>query len=132
MSYSRKDAPIVRQIVEALRVQGLSVWTDESLAAGADWNAGIEDALRESHVFVFVVSPNSLKSPWVNFELGVALGRAADSHDVRIIPIMVEHVDQKVLPPPLRSLHIVQAEHKSPDEVAASLIEVLDDGRHAA
>ncbi len=127
VSYSHKDAPVVREIVDALKASGLSVWSDQSLAAGTDWAADMEKALRQSDAFIFVISPESLESPSVNFELGVALSRAADSPDLRIIPLMVKKVDQKALPPLLRNQAIVKAEHKRPDKVASELIKALAD-----
>src|SRR5262245_43285259 len=126
VSYSRKDASIVREIVNALKEQGLTVWSDDSHTAGTDWATDIEKALRQTDAFIFVISPESLESPSVNFELGVALSRSADSPDLRIIPVMVKKVDQKALPPLLRNKEVVKAERKRPDKVASELIKALE------
>ena len=49
LSYSRKDLAAMREVQEALRAAGLSVWTDEGLEPGTqNWQDAIEEAVNQA------------------------------------------------------------------------------------
>ena len=99
ISFPHSDELWVREFVKSLRQHGLEVWPDEqSVQAGESWEDALERGLRESHVMVLDVTPDSLKSPNLFFELGTALG----THK-QIISIISREVDPASLPPVLRA-----------------------------
>lgn len=55
-----------------LNTSHTKVFTSESLSAGEDWKRKLKDALSRSHIFVLIVTQNSINSPWVMQELGAA------------------------------------------------------------
>jgi TIR domain-containing protein/WD40 repeat protein len=89
ISYSRKDLDFVRQLASDLKNAGFEVWYDVSrLEGGARWRAEIENALRNSEYVIFVLSPDSTSSEWVEREF-----LFANSLKRKLIPLMYRHCD---------------------------------------
>ena len=69
ISYSRKDLSFVKQLAADLGNAGYEVWYDVSgLRGGSRWRFEIEKAIRNSEFAIFVLSPNSIASEWVERE----------------------------------------------------------------
>jgi len=84
LSYSRKDYDFAMQLKEDLENAGFDVWVDQNKIVGGEvWRKSIADALKNSHTVVWVVSPDSVNSKYVNKELSFA-----DGKDVCIIPVV--------------------------------------------
>jgi hypothetical protein len=71
ISYSRRDRRRVRRIVSILRDEyGYErVWCDENFYAGQVWWQEILQEIGGCHIFVYVMSPPSLTSPYCLAEL---------------------------------------------------------------
>jgi hypothetical protein len=122
LSYARDDYPFAHRLVGALRDVGVTGWMDNAdIAAGTALGEAMRSAIKNSSAVVVLVSPTSLKSRWVEFEIGagLALGK-------QMIPIVVEG-DWAALPEPLRNLQVLDARNKHPEEVARDLTRVLSD-----
>lgn len=102
VSYARTDTDLVHTIGTVLRRQGLLIWTDQEIKPGEDWTAALQDALSDAGAFVLIVSPDSLKSPSFNVELGAALSRAAADSRIKVVPVLTKGVSWDQLPEPLR------------------------------
>jgi len=84
ISYSRKDLSFVEQLVADLKDAGFDVWYDVSgLRGGSRWMFEIEKALRESQFAIFVLSPDSIASEWVEREFLFASNRK-----LKLIPVL--------------------------------------------
>ncbi len=73
LSYARKDAAHadkLRRLLGARR--DVRLLSADDLSAGSDWQTKLRDALINSNLFVMVVSPDALASPWLLQELGAA------------------------------------------------------------
>ena len=69
ISYSRIDMDFVKTLAEDLENQGFDIWYDlTDIDAGDRWAQEIQEGISESEIFAIVVSPNSLKSEWVEKE----------------------------------------------------------------
>lgn len=69
ISYSRKDLSFVEQLAADLKSAGFDVWYDVSgLRGGSRWRFEIENAIRNSESAIFVLSPDSIASEWVERE----------------------------------------------------------------
>lgn len=69
ISYSRKDLAFVEQLAADLKTAGYEVWYDVSgLRGGSRWRFEIENAIRNSESAIFVLSPDSVASEWVERE----------------------------------------------------------------
>ena len=68
VSYKREDARAVGRLVEALRAQGLGVWWDADIPAGAPWETTIEGKLADARAVVVCWSAASTASENVKAE----------------------------------------------------------------
>lgn len=93
ISHSAKDKPFVRALCRKLSLEGYNVWLDEKeLVPGDALAARLSDAIKNAKVFLIVVTPNSVTSAWVRFELSKAANRMA-SGDCRIVPVLRGQVE---------------------------------------
>jgi len=70
ISHSSKDADFVHRLATDLRVhEGIDAWWDRwEINPGDKIPDRIEEALCEADVFILVLSPDSVSSPWVEYE----------------------------------------------------------------
>ncbi len=74
ISYSRKDKAFVQQLNDALDNAGVQAWVDwEGIELASDWMETITNAIQGTDAFIFVISPDSLKSKVCTDELEVCL-----------------------------------------------------------
>ena len=118
VSYSNDDRHYAEELLAALSESGLASWNDESLMAGSDWAVEIETALRNAEVVVLLVSPSSLSSEWVNFELGLAIAAGK-----RLIPVLIR--DVSYMPSNLSRIQYIDARKLRPAEVGRKLAEMV-------
>ncbi len=119
LSYSSKDRPWVAEFTAALREAGAQAWSVDEIMLGETWQEKVEEALRQSHVFVVLISSNNLASPWMFFELGAAI---ADNK--KIIPVLIEDVEMSQVPSALKRLQILRA--SSPTAAGKQVAEVIE------
>ncbi len=70
-----------------------------SIRMGTNWLKKIEDALQECKLMFVWITPQSLKSTWVPFELGYAYSKG-----IKVVPIGFNGVRVEDLPPPINIL----------------------------
>lgn len=89
MSHSRRDAVEVDRVVTALERAGHDVWVDRAdIVGGTEWQERIVRAIKDTDVFVIVLSPDSVASPEVRRELAIA-----DRERKPVIPVVLRPVD---------------------------------------
>lgn len=89
ISYSRKDIDFVRKLAGDLEKASYDVWWDiTDLRGGDDWVKTLPAAIEASQYFIIVLTPNSVKSEWVQKEYTQALGLRK-----KIIPLMLTFCD---------------------------------------
>lgn len=72
VSYARSTEPQAKQIAQALRAQGFSVWRDDEIPAHKPYAEVIEERLRASNAVLVVWSADAAKSQWVRAEADAA------------------------------------------------------------
>jgi hypothetical protein len=73
ISYSRTDTAVANQIASLLNKLGIKYFLDvKDINWGGSINATVRAALLECHAVLVVLSPGSLKSQWVPYEIGHA------------------------------------------------------------
>ena len=105
ISYSRKDyvdeqkneipGNVVSVIKDTFHQHGITYWMDEEgNLSGKKFAQVIASKIRESMVFLFVCTRNSVESDWVDMELSVAVERKK-----RIIPFVCDdsYKDDRVI-----------------------------------
>ena len=87
ISYSRQDKALVHPFVEQISMAvGRDCWIDlNGIESGEEFEDVIIQAIDKCHVVLFMLSDNSLKSPWTKREVYYAEGEGK-----RIVPILVD------------------------------------------
>lgn len=105
ISHSSKDGPLARRIAKQIQRTGAYVVFDAwSAKAGEPISTQVDAALRDSDEVVAVVTRNSGSSPWLSFEVGVAVGLGK-----RVVPILGD-VGFSDLPSALSAFHAVKSD----------------------
>src|SRR6185436_10262483 len=88
LSHSSKDKPIVRELANYLKDQGVRVWLDESEIQPGDLiGLKINQGLEQSRTLVLVMSANASESEWVTFETQTILFSDPTNSQRRFIPL---------------------------------------------
>jgi len=118
VSHNRRQKSWVREMVSQLRDLGLRVFFDEdSIRPGTDFVGAMEQAITTSRYVVLVVSPSALASRWVAMETALALHQDPEATEGRLIPLILEPVEEADLRPSLRRLRWVDL--TSPDRATS-------------
>jgi tetratricopeptide (TPR) repeat protein len=106
--YAHKDSDHVYSDLAQLADNGVNLWYDEGIPAGASWRAEIAAAIKDATRFLFFISEASLNSTHCLREVDYAL-----SHDIEIVPV---YLDDSSLPGELElALNRVQALFRATD-----------------
>lgn len=88
ISHSSKDKKFVRHLKDCLLENTIETWLDEDqLEFGDSLVTKLENALDETSHLVIILSPASIESDWVKFELKKALINQKTGLTQKIIPI---------------------------------------------
>lgn len=118
ISYSRVNQQFAIRLACGLKSAGFCVWMDQfNIPTGARWDDEIEKALRESQIFLFIMTSASIVSDNAKDEVGYAI-----DHGMRILPVLLEECE---IPLRLRRLQYVDFTEKSFDEGIKSAQELL-------
>ena len=118
ISYASSDAVEVERFVNALHTQGVVGWQDQAdISAGESVSTAVRSALKEASAVIVLLSPGSLHSEWVQFEIG-----AAEALDKKIIPVLLsgDHIEEH-LPDILKHRVWVDALHRPYEDVVRDL-----------
>ncbi len=97
ISHSSQDQEIARWLAQKLRQQSLDVWIDcDRMTKGAAINDSFESALKSSEVILFLLTPESGKSKYLQKEWSAALEASWADPAKRLVPILISSA---VLPP---------------------------------
>jgi hypothetical protein len=88
ISHSSVDKPFVRKLeAELSKDKSLKFWIDENeILTGNDIQKSISESLKKTDYLLLIISDNSTKSNWVNFEVSQFMGFAENE---KIIPIVI-------------------------------------------
>jgi len=88
ISHSSSDKEIAERIALDLRGQGVDAWFDKwEIIPGDSLRRKIEQGISDASYFIVLLTPNSLKSEWVQTELDAAMVRKIENA-CRLIPIL--------------------------------------------
>lgn len=90
ISYSHSDSHLVRPEIKRFFDDGYRIWYDEGVTSGKRWLEVVETALKNSDLFVFFISKNSIESKYVKNEVSLAMDK-----DIPILPIYLEETELK-------------------------------------
>jgi len=108
ISYSHENQAIVTQISNLLASSGITCFkSDRDIHPTSYWDESIWDAIRSCKIFVSVLTPEFLKSRWLNLEFG-----AAKVSKKKILPILHGVTPDKI-PHPFDQIQSVLVDNKS-------------------
>ena len=127
ISYSSADAEIASRLRTALEGIEVSGWLDQSdIAAGDAIAAKVKESLKKAGALIVLVSPSSLESKWVQFEVG-----AAYAMEKPIIPIIVGPGRTELnLPEWLSGFLYIDARNLSMREVAIEIGRAISNSKN--
>jgi WD40 repeat protein len=89
ISYSRKDKAFVQRLHQALAAQQRDTWIDwEDIPATADWWKEIQGGIESADSFIFIISPDSVRSDVCRREIEAALNA-----NKRFVPLLYRPLD---------------------------------------
>lgn len=101
ISYARKNRAFVKNVHDALKIDERRIWVDwEDIPPSNDWLDEIHKGIEKSDAFVFVLSPDSIKSEVCNWEVDHAV-----KNGKRIVPVVCLDVDYREVRKELASLN---------------------------
>jgi hypothetical protein len=117
ISYAKADRPLALKLAAMLEAEGWKVWWDTSLVIGDDFRNEIMTELGRARAVVVIWTDASIKSDWVRSEAGRAQA------DRKLIPVKLEHLTYKDLPPPFDVLHTENVGEE--DKIKAAVVAQL-------
>ena len=100
ISYAREDQGFARDIHAALQKVNRDTWIDwRSIPDSAQWRAEIFAAIEAADNFLFIISPDSLRSEMCGQEVAHAV-----ANKKRIVTILYHPVDHDELLPGLKEI----------------------------
>ena len=111
ISYASEQRDLAERLALGLRSIGNKPFYDrDALAAGESFDNEIRRAVQRAHLFVFLISRESLQEgSYPMTEL--ALARQRWPHPAgKVLPVLVEEVPVQALPPYLRSVSVLEPE----------------------
>lgn len=107
ISYSRKDTEFAQKLTESLTAQKMDLWVDwEDIPPTVDWMKEIEKGIEAADIFVFIVSPDSIRSKVCAEEVAHAV-----KNGKRIAPVVAREVDMAEIPNTLSHLNLIFFSH---------------------
>ncbi len=123
VSHAGEDTEFAEAFAEALRSNGVDAWLDKwETRAGDSLPQKVFGALDEAKFVVAVLSPHSVRKPWVTAELDLAVVKRIEG-ETRIIPVSLG-IAREEIPAALRAIKWVSV--PDPGNFQAALDEVLD------
>lgn len=94
LSHTTSDKKFVRRLAADLERRGVHTWVDEAeILVGESLVDAIESGIAAMQYLGVVLSTASLRSPWVNKELNMALVDGLAVRQVKVIPIRIERCE---------------------------------------
>jgi hypothetical protein len=92
---------LAEELTQAFSNEGITVWADfKDLQPGDQWRTKLEQAIKVSNLFLFLISPNFQMSSWQDFESQTALAKAWTDSKTKVLPVVTGASEP---PPFLRS-----------------------------
>jgi len=107
-----------------------------SIPIGSNFLNAIRKGLTKSIAAIYLISPKSVKRPWINFELGAVWSRSAISEDsgneeIPAMPFCHSGISPSQLPQPMCNLNSIEANKSNQLEIAFKSIQRAVGGRGA-
>jgi hypothetical protein len=122
LSFASPDRTVAEQIQLALLGAGYEVFFDEaSLAPGSDYNSRIRESIKECHLYIFLVSPNSVGGGrYAHTELKLVKVKWPKPWGF-VLPVIIRPTEYSLIDPYLASVTVLEPSGNVAAEVAAAV-----------
>ena len=93
LSYNHAEKDFAMHLAGDLQGSGIAVWLDERIPAGASLIYQIQEAINMVDCVGVILSPNAVRSPWVQQELEMAMTLHLSPRRLPVIPLLYEPCD---------------------------------------
>ena len=94
LSHSSVDKEFVRELNKILEDNGVKCWIDEAeIMIGDSLIKKIDEGIKVADYVAVILSPNSIKSPWVEKELEIAITKEVESGNTKVLPLLIENCE---------------------------------------
>lgn len=105
LSHSSQDKAFTRRLSDDLKRNGARVWLDEAaLEPGVQWKQQLDRAIVDNDFVIAVLTPVSIESTWVQYEIRRALAHGEREGRIKLIPLLLRRCN---VPPELARLQLV-------------------------
>jgi len=124
LSYASQDHDAAQSIYFALRDQRHKIFFDRAdLPTGEEFHNRIRTAIEDSHLFLFLLSPNAVDSgSYTLTELDIA-----EKAKIKLLPVALGKLDVGNLPASLKAVTVLQSDGSLPAAVAAEVHRIAKD-----
>lgn len=119
ISYAQEDRDLADRVAQSIRGRDHTVFFDRTdLPPGNNFEEQIENAINNSTLMVFLISPDSVaEGRFTLTELKIAQTRWKSAKN-RILPVMIRETPRSSIPNYLRAVTILTPEGNAPAEIA--------------
>lgn len=123
ISYSRKNMVFAKHLTGALQSRDIDFWVDwEGIPPTVDWMQQIQKGIEGADIFLFIISPDSIKSDVCKKELAIAV-----QNGKRLVPIVATEVTWDEAPSEISRLnYIFFRENDDFDAAFTKLLTAID------
>lgn len=131
VSHAHEDSAFCQALVAGLRQAGADVWYDEHNLGYGRLMDVIERELKQRRVFLVVLSPAAISSPWVKREVFAAISLHDSEAERIVLPIMAQPCEVPLLWREYRWLSGPNDAGLAPTEAVRELVRTLGLGQAA-
>lgn len=127
ISYSSKDFETAQEIAKTLEANGFTIWmAPRNIPGGSHYIKEIYDAIEESSIVLFIMSPNSMSSVWCSREVELGISQHKSLIPFQIKESKINYKDFKVFTTGVQIINGYQNAQKAMDELFKSLTRELN------
>ena len=125
ITYASDDRSVADELAVRLRTEGHAVFMDkDNLPEAEGYDAAIREAIADCDVYVFLISPNSLKAGrYTLTEMKLAREQFPNPHG-RVLPVMIAPTPFRDIPAYLSAVTVLQPEGNTVAETVARIGEM--------
>ena len=121
ISYADADSAIARELVGNLSDTHVAGWMDHAdVASGVAISRHIKESIQRASTVLVLVTPRSIESQSVQFEVGVAWGMGR-----HVIPVIID--DPKIVPDWVLQYQYIDAQHRPMADVAKDVAHAISE-----
>jgi formylglycine-generating enzyme required for sulfatase activity len=103
--HSPDEDAFTARLVADMEEAGADVWVDDARITSDDFIKKINEGLAGRQWLVLVMTPDALRSPWVQAEVNAALNQVRKNRMLGVIPVLANPCYDVDIPPLLDALH---------------------------